>query len=216
MILDSYLMIKLGQLLFRQRTRRKLSLEDAARATKIKASFLTAIERGEYHKLPSPAYAKGFVLNYAIYLGLSKQEALALFKREFDEKRAYKVLPDSLTRKQNFPILRIKIQESLLVVGGLLLLLLGFLFFQYRSAFFAPMLTISSPKEGVVFSKDVAIVGKTDADATVTVNNQPVSLNDHGEFTKNLTFFPGKTTITVKAKNRFGKETVVIRQVQIK
>ena len=209
-------MIRLGQRLNHQRLRRKLTLEEAAIATKIKASFLTAIERGEFHKLPSPAYAKGFVINYAVYLGLSKNEALALFKREFDEKRAYKVLPDSLTRRQKFPLLRVKIQESLLIVGGLLILFLGFLFFQYRSAFFAPSLSIFSPKEGAVFSKDVVIVGKADSEATVTVNNQPVSLNDSGEFKKYLTFFPGKTAITVKAKNRFGKEKVVKIEVVVK
>jgi len=208
-------MIRLGQRLYHQRLRRKLTLDEAAVATKIKPSFLAVIEKGEYHKLPSPAYAKGFVINYAVYLGISKNEALALFKRDFDEKRAYKVLPDSLTRRQ-FPALRIKIQESLLVVVGCIILFLGFLFFQYRSAFFAPSLEITSPKDGTVFSKSVAIVGKTDSEATVTVNNQPVSLSPDGKFTKNLAFFPGKTTITVKAKNRFGKEAVETREIVVK
>lgn len=209
-------MIKLGQLLQRQRTRKKLSLDDAARITKIKASFLAAIERGEFHKLPSPAYAKGFVVNYATYLGLSKTEATALFKREFDEKRAYKVLPDSLTRVQKFPLWRIKIQESLLIVGGLIVLFFGFLFFQYRSAFFAPMLTVSSPKDGTVLSREVVIMGKADPEATVMVNNQPVSLDEGGKFTKYLLFFPGKTTIVIKAKSRFGKETVIKREIVVK
>jgi cytoskeletal protein RodZ len=208
-------MIKLGQLLFRQRNRRKLSLEDAAKATKIKASFLAAIEKGDYHKLPSPAYAKGFVINYATYLGLSKAEAVALFNREFDEKRAYKVLPDSLTRETHFPQRRIKIQESLLLVAGLIIIFFGFIFFQYKSAFFAPPLSISSPKEGSTLSRETTIVGKTDSDATVTVNNEPVSLDSDGKFSKKLELFPGKTTITVKAKSRFGKETVVTREALV-
>src|ERR1041385_6043108 len=97
-------MIRLGQLLYRERSRKHLSLEEIEKAIKIKSSFLAAIERGEYTKVPSPAYAKGFVINYAVYLGLTKNEALALSKREFDEKSAYKVLPDSLTRRQQqFP-----------------------------------------------------------------------------------------------------------------
>lgn len=122
-------MVKLGQLLYRQRMRRRVSFEDAARATKIKASFLAAIERGEYYKLPSPAYAKGFVLNYAAFLGISRAEALALFRREFDEKRAYKVLPDSLSKTQTFPRIRIKFKESFLVMGLLILFFVGFLLF---------------------------------------------------------------------------------------
>lgn len=208
-------MVRLGHLLSQQRMRKKLTLEDVARATKIKASFLGFLERGEYHKLPSPAYAKGFVTNYAAYLGIPRAEVIALFRREFDEKRAYKVLPDSLT-KQHFPLYRIKIQESLLIIVVLLLLFAGFLFFQYRSAFIAPPLTVVSPKANAVVSQDITISGRTDSEATVTVNNQAVSIDKNGEFTKMLTLFPGKAMLVIKAKNRFGKETTVQREVEVK
>ena len=209
-------MVRLGQRLYHQRLRRKLTLDEIARATKIKASFLAAIERGEYHKLPSPAYAKGFVTNYAAYLGFSKAETVALFKREFDEKRAYKVLPDSLTKNRGIPQRMIKIQESLLLIGGLIILFAGFLFFQYRSAFFAPSLRVSSPKENAVVTQDVTVTGKTNSEAAVTVNNEQVSLESNGTFHKHVTLFPGKNMITIKAKNRFGKETIVTRAIEVK
>jgi len=93
-------MVPVGQRLQRERIQKKLTIEDVAKATKIKAVFLAAIEKGEYTKLPSPAYAQGFVRNYASYLGLPKGEITALFKREFDEKKAYKVLPDSLAKRE--------------------------------------------------------------------------------------------------------------------
>lgn len=208
-------MVRLGQLLRQQRLKRKLSLEEVARGTKIKETFLAAIERGEYNRLPSPAYAKGFVINYGSYLGLPRAEVMALFRREFDEKRAYKVLPDSLT-KQSFPTRRIKIQESLLVIGFLVMLFIGFLLFQYRAAFIAPPLRITSPQQSAMVGQDVIVSGKTDREATVTVNNEAVSLNSNGEFTKRLNLFPGKTTIVISAKNRFGKETVETREVVVK
>lgn len=209
-------MLKVGQRLHRERLHRKLSLEDIAKATKIKQSFLAAIEKGEYHKLPSPAYAQGFVRNYAAYLGLSKAEISALFRREFDEKKAYQVLPDSLTQTQEFPLRRIKVQESLVILSIVLLLFLTFLAFQYRYMFLPPSLTVSSPKEGITTTREVNVLGKTDSNATVTVNNEPVSLNSDGKFSKNLTLFSGQTTITVKAKNRMGKETVVKREIIVK
>lgn len=208
-------MVRLGQLLRQQRLRRKLSLEEVARGTKIKEQFLTAIERGEYNRLPSPAYAKGFVINYASYLGLPKAEVTALFRREFDEKRAIKVLPDSLTR-QSFPTRRIKIQDSLLIVGILIFLFIGFLLFQYRAAFIAPPLRISSPQQSVEVSQEVTVSGRTDREASVTVNNEAVSVNSNGEFTKRISLFPGQTTIVISAKNRFGKETIVTREVTVK
>lgn len=208
-------MIRLGQLLNKHRLRKNLTLEDAEKATKIKASFLESIEKGEYSSLPSPTYAKGFVINYATYLGLSKGEAVALFKREFDEKRAYKVLPDSLTNRPNFLPWKIKIQESLLLIAGLIILFLGYLFFQYRSAFFAPSLSISSPKEGSMVSKNVLVTGKTDSNATVLVNNEAVALDNKGVFIKRLELFPGKTTITIVSKSRFGKETKLTREIVV-
>jgi cytoskeletal protein RodZ len=209
-------MVRVGQRLHRERLSKKLSLEDIAKATKIKQSFLAAIEKGEYNKLPSPAYAQGFVRNYAAYLGLPKAEITALFRREFDEKKAFQVLPESLIKTKEFPLKRIKIQESLVILSIVLILFLSFLAFQYRYVFLAPSLNITSPKQGATTSEDVVITGKTDSSATVFVNNEPVSLNSNGEFTKRLTLFSGKSVITVKSKNRMGKETVVQREIVVK
>jgi len=91
-------MVRLGQRLFDERRKRGLSLDEVAAATKIRGSFLSAIEKGDYTKLPSPSYAQGFVLNYATYLGFQRKETLALFRREFDERKEFKVLPKNITR----------------------------------------------------------------------------------------------------------------------
>jgi cytoskeletal protein RodZ len=209
-------MVAVGQRLYRERIQRKLTLEDIAKATKIKASFLAAIEKGEYSKLPSPAYAQGFVRNYAAFLGLSKPEMTALFRREFDEKKAYKVLPDSLTKTQEFSLSRIKMQQSLLPLAAVLLLILAYLSFQYRAVVIAPSLSLSSPKQNAISSQEITVSGKADSNATVLVNNQPVSLASDGAFTKQITVFPGKSEIVVRAKNRFGKETIVRRSITVK
>lgn len=209
-------MVRVGQRLHKERLAKKLSLEDIAKATKIKSSFLAAIEKGEYSKLPSPAYAQGFVRNYAAYLGLPKAEITALFRREFDEKKAYQVLPDSLTKTKEFPLRRIHFQESLIVLGIILVVFFGFLGFQYRYVFFSPALTITSPVENATTTGEVTVKGKADPNATVYVNNELVSINSNGEFTKQLSLFSGKSEILVKAQNRMGKETVVQRAIIVK
>ncbi len=209
-------MVNLGQRLQTLRTQKKLSLEEISQAIKIKPVFLAAIERGEFHKLPSPAYAQGFVRNYAMYLGLSKAEFTALFKREFDDKKAYKVLPDSMVRTKEFPLQRLKIQQSLLLAGGVLVIFLAYLFFQYRAAFLPPSLSIDSPKDNSTTSKEITVTGNADSNATVYVNNQPVTVSSNGDFSKKLTLFPGNSTITVKAENRFGKEATVQRNILVK
>jgi len=209
-------MVPLSQRLHNERLLKKLSIEDAAAATKIKPRFLAAIERGEYNKLPSPAYAQGFVRNYASFLGLPKSEVTAFFRREFDMYRAVKVLPDSFAKRQAFSPIRIRLQQSLLILVLLFILFLGYLGFQYRSLLFAPSLSLTSPKQGSTTSQDVTIAGNADSNATVSVNNQTVPLNPDGGFTKTITLFPGKTTITIKAKNRIGRETVITRDITVK
>ena len=203
-------MVRVGQKLYETRIHKSLTLEEIAQATKIRPEFLTAIEKGEYNKLPSPAYAQGFVRNYASFLGLSQKEILALFRREFDEKKAFKVLPDGMTQN-DFPLTRVRIQQSFFVIALAGIALLGYLGFQYRSMFFPPMLVVNSPKQNAQTKDEVIVSGKTDPNATVLINNEPVLPNTNGEFTKNLTLFPGKTSITLKAKNRFGKETILYR-----
>jgi cytoskeletal protein RodZ len=208
-------MVRVGQRLYDERIRRKLSLEEISTATKIKARFLAAIEKGEYHKLPSPAYAQGFVQNYAAYLGIPKAEILALFKREFEAKKAFKVLPDSLVKTKEFPLRRIKIQQSIIGAGMFLLLILGYLLFQYRFVYLSPKLIVTSPKQESTVSQEVTVTGQTDSSATVTVNNEPVFVDNNGEFSKKITLFSGKTFITIRAKNRLGKETIIKRSVTV-
>ncbi len=54
--------------------RRGVDLSRAERDTKIRAKYLSALERGAYAELPGPVYTKGFLRNYAAYLGLDPDE----------------------------------------------------------------------------------------------------------------------------------------------
>src|SRR5579863_10555224 len=160
-------MVRLGHLLHQQRLQRKQTLEEIAKELKIKPSFLAAIERGDYNKLPSPAYAQGFVRNYASYLGLPKAETTMLFKREFDEKRAMKVLPDSMVKTKEFPVQRLRIRQSVLTFIFFMIVILGYLFFQYRAAFLPPSLSVTSPQSGSKTSQDVVVIGNADSNSKI-------------------------------------------------
>lgn len=71
-----------GTLLRRTRDERRLSIADVAKALRIRAAYLDAIEKGAYERLPGRAYAVGFVRAYADYLGLDGAEAARRFKQE--------------------------------------------------------------------------------------------------------------------------------------
>ena len=64
------------------RERKGVDLMRAERDTKIRVRYLSALERGDYRQLPGAVYTKGFLRNYAIYLGLDPEDVLHQWRRE--------------------------------------------------------------------------------------------------------------------------------------
>ncbi len=63
-----------GDELRREREIRGISLKEIADATKISKRFLEALERNDHKTLPAPVFTRGFVREYARYLGLNAEE----------------------------------------------------------------------------------------------------------------------------------------------
>jgi cytoskeleton protein RodZ len=63
-----------GDELRREREIRGISQKEIADATKISKRFLDAIERNDHKTLPAPVFTRGFVREYARYLGLNADE----------------------------------------------------------------------------------------------------------------------------------------------
>lgn len=74
-------MDSIGETLREARHAKQVSLEDAARATKIKVDILDKLEADDYSGMASPLYTKGFLKLYADYLGLNGQEIADTFLR---------------------------------------------------------------------------------------------------------------------------------------
>ncbi len=64
------------------RTARGITLDEAEYVTKIRRKYLEAIETGDFAQLPDGPPGRGFVKNYARYLGLDPEAALKLFEEE--------------------------------------------------------------------------------------------------------------------------------------
>jgi len=209
-------MIRVGQKLKEKRLEKGLTLEEVSQNTKIRTNFLFSIEKGDYLKLPSVAYAQGFVRNYARYLGLNESQMMALFRREFNEDKHVRVLPAGFA-KDDVNISKVRSKGTFLLIFLTAVFLFGYIAFQYRSALFRPDLRVDSPKKSQALTVTrVPVSGKADPSSTVFVNEFPVSVNVNGEFKKTIVLFPGKSTITIKAVSRFGKENIIKREIEIK
>lgn len=207
-------MVRVGQKLQQERISKKLTLEDVEKATKIKASFLSAIEQGQYHKLPSVSYAQGFVRNYIAFLGLSEKELLPLFRREFNEKDFFRVLPEGVTKEIRSS--RVRLSQTGLFVLVACMVITSYILFQYRYAVINPPLAVTIPKDGQRVTSETVVSGRTDPNATVTINEEAATVDREGNFRKRISLFSGKATITVSAKNRLGRETIIKRTVSVR
>lgn len=79
---------EIGEILKSAREKKGISLREAEEDTKIRYKYLEALEEENFDVIPGTVYTKGFIRNYANYLGLDGDQLLAAFKelyREQDE-----------------------------------------------------------------------------------------------------------------------------------
>ena len=70
----------LGETLRQARLDKSVSLADAARDTRIRRSYLEALEAEDAASLPPAVYTRGFLRTYAEYLGLNAQAMVDLYQ----------------------------------------------------------------------------------------------------------------------------------------
>jgi cytoskeleton protein RodZ len=91
-----------GEELRREREIRGISLKEIADATKISKRFLDAIEHNDHKTLPAPVFTRGFVREYARYLGLNAEEMVNRynFAAAGDDRIEKSIHLDRLTQPQ--------------------------------------------------------------------------------------------------------------------
>jgi transcriptional regulator with XRE-family HTH domain len=83
----------IGQTLCGARERLGLTLEEVERATHIRARHLEALERDAWDELPSPVQARGFLHNYADFLGLDPDAILLQYVEVQQQRRSALAAP---------------------------------------------------------------------------------------------------------------------------
>jgi cytoskeletal protein RodZ len=77
----------LGEMLRQTREAKGCTLEEVERVTRIRSRFLAALEAEDFAALPSDAQARGFLRNYAEFLGLEAEQVLAHYADSLGKKR---------------------------------------------------------------------------------------------------------------------------------
>jgi transcriptional regulator with XRE-family HTH domain len=75
-------MSDLAQRIRAAREKMGVSIDEVERATKIRRRYIEAIEAGDFDRLPDGPPSRGFIKNYARYLGMDPEQSLTDFEAE--------------------------------------------------------------------------------------------------------------------------------------
>ncbi|MCX6705062.1 MAG: helix-turn-helix domain-containing protein [Candidatus Woesebacteria bacterium] len=202
----------IGQIIKFARVKKKLSFKKLEEITKIKAVFIKSIEEEKWNILPTFPTVLGFVKSLSTTLEIDPKMAVAVLKRDYPpQKTSINPKPDVFSRFSWNPKFTFAIGTITVV-----LIVLGYLGYQYTKFISPPGLTVESPKENqIVSGESIPVFGSTDTDVRITVNNQPILVDADGKFSVNLEVGINTKEITIIAISRSGKINEVKRKILV-
>jgi len=203
-------MLTVGEILKKEREKKGYSLSEIEKAIKIREKFLGAVESNNWKSFSSKIYIVGIVKNYAKFLNIPPEKAIAYFYRDYEKKEEFRFkrkLPSRYltpeTKKLFFIVLSI--------IFGIFFIYFGF---QLKTYFSPPKVIIASPKTTILKKGDaVKISGVTEKDAVITVAGERIYQNKEGLFEFNHPLNPGKNIVTIEVVGANGRKTVVKKEL---
>ena len=197
-------MKSVGQIISQARKEQQISITKLSQITKIDADYLKALEKDQYHLLPSHTFVKGFIRNVAQTLGKEPDELIAIFRRDFPPSSPPKLTPDKIPSSRHS--IKKRFQSTSLIFASGILIFLVYLAFQLRAFLIPPKLEIYQPKTNAVLTSPLTIEGLTSPDSIIQINQDLIiKPNNSGYFIKSITFSLGENQIEISATNRFGR-----------
>ncbi len=214
----------IGELLRSERENRGLTLNEVEDATKIRASYIRALEEEKFEDLPGEVYCLGFLRNYARFLGLDQQGITDQYKSSHTsvvrDTAAIRSVPDPRVFAPNYRPLLDKIASAgsifknrRLLLGGaavivclLLIWAVAALVHRERTAVPVPPqvqlqqnMPANPAQQGTL---EIKLVGRQDCWAQVRVDNKDSfeGIVHNGE----TRTFSAQTSVRVKLGNAGG------------
>jgi len=203
----------LPERLFTARERKGVDLYRAERDTKIRARYLAALERGDYKELPGAVYTKGFLRNYALYLGLDPDDVLLQWRRERGDAREPEpviVVPRPIVA----PRKGLTFSPAVVVAAIMTVAVVAFgayLVLQIQRYVAPPTIAVTQPRTAVVEVDEATTAytlrGTSIAGATISITSpsweQPllVSADANGRWTAEIDLRRGRNQFDISARD---------------
>jgi len=127
-----------GQFLRKEREKRKVSLDAVAKVTRITRENLEALEKDDFQVISAPVFVRGFLRNYATYLGLDPKEVISRYDSQTDLIPAPQDKEPPPPPREEKPIFKALLFLSILLVA------VAFSFFYYQRTSVRPSPSPSS------------------------------------------------------------------------
>jgi hypothetical protein len=86
--------------------------------------------------------------------------------------------------------------------------------FQARYLILGPRISLTSPLNGSTATSSLVLVSGVAKNVTyISMNDRPIFLDEKGNFEEKFLAYPGSSTIIIKARDRFGRETEKVTKI---
>ena len=212
----------LGEVLRTAREAKFIDLARVERDTKIRIRYLSALEQGDFRDLPGAVYAKGFLRNYGLYLGLDPEYLVDRYRRELGsavDRSAVPVPPRPIAARQGRSLVVTSGAVAAVILTVLVVAFVVYLVGEYVTFARTPDLRISDPAGDVASyaGTQYTIHGVTEANSTITtegLRRNPTTIADaRGAFSVTVGLVPGANVITLVASDPLtGRDSAAVRR----
>jgi cytoskeleton protein RodZ len=116
----------IGELLRGERERRGLSHSQISRRTRLRKTFIEALENEDWDRLPQPVFVKGFLRSYASVLGIDPERLLGLYSVEIDPN----IFPPTPPQESGDPLTG-KAKSIMIALGLILTAVTGYALYKH-------------------------------------------------------------------------------------
>lgn len=202
-------MLTVGELLYRVRKKKNVTLEDASKATRIQQKYLIAVEKNDWSVFTSKVYISGVIRTYADYLDLDPGNVLAYFRRDYEKTEEIKF-------RKKLPSLTFLPETRKIVIAALSTVIFFFLTyfgFQFYLFLSPPDVKILAPQQDIFRNTPkITIIGQTQKESKIKIFNEEIFPDDQGMFQYEFPLQKGTNSIEIHVTGANGKETVVNKQ----
>ena len=202
--------ILIGISLQKARRERKISLKKAYEDTRIKIKYLIALEEDNYDLFSADIYIKGFLRNYANYLGLDGDELIKIYEEQYP----------SIQTKPEIGLKKLKLRSlktermyhkrfRLIIIGIISIIIIWLITKNVFHYFFAPAVEKSSIKS-FVSNKELVSDKKQEDKLYIQVDIKEITwlrVIVDGIMVEERNFYPGESkswNVREKIKLRIG------------